>query len=36
MRAPITDLPLAFENASLRIGEVEIVRNLALTLGSGA
>ena len=36
MRAPITDLPLAFENASLRIGEVEIVRDLALTLGTGA
>ncbi len=36
MRAPITDLPLAFDNASLRIGEVEIVRDLALTLGSGA
>jgi len=36
MRAPVTDLPLAFENASLRIGEVEIVRDLALTLGSGA
>jgi tungstate transport system ATP-binding protein len=36
MRAPVTDLPLAFENASLRIGEVGIVRDLALTLGSGA
>jgi tungstate transport system ATP-binding protein len=36
MRAPITDLPLAFEDASLRIGEVEIVRNLALSLGAGA
>jgi tungstate transport system ATP-binding protein len=36
MRAPITDLPLAFESASLRAGEVEIVRDLALTLRSGA
>jgi tungstate transport system ATP-binding protein len=36
MRAPITDLPLVFEDASLRIGEVEIVRDLALSLGAGA
>jgi tungstate transport system ATP-binding protein len=36
MRAPITDLPLVFEAASLRIGEVEIVRDLALSLGAGA
>ena len=36
MRAPITDLPLAFENASLRAGDVEIVSNLELDIVSGA
>jgi tungstate transport system ATP-binding protein len=36
MRAPITDLPLAFESASLRIGEVEIVSNLELDIVPGA
>ena len=35
MRAPITDLPLAFENASLRAGDVEIVSNLELDIVSG-
>jgi tungstate transport system ATP-binding protein len=36
MRAPITDLPLAFENASLRAGDVEIVSDLELDIVSGA
>jgi len=36
MRAPITDLPLAFENASLRAGDVEIVSNLELDIVPGA
>lgn len=36
MRAPITDLPLSFENASLRAGDVEIVSNLELDIVSGA
>jgi tungstate transport system ATP-binding protein len=36
MRAPITDLPLAFENASLRAGGVEIIRDLDLDIVSGA
>jgi tungstate transport system ATP-binding protein len=35
MRAPITDLPLAFENASVRAGDVEIVSNLELDIVSG-
>jgi tungstate transport system ATP-binding protein len=36
MRAPMSDLPVKFEAASLRIGEVEIVRDLSLDLGPGA
>ena len=36
MRAPVSNLPLAFENASLRAGHVEIVSNLTLDIGSGA
>jgi tungstate transport system ATP-binding protein len=36
MRAPVSDLPVAFENVSLRIGEIAIVRDLALTLTPGA
>src|SRR2546421_1949947 len=36
MRAPITDLPLAFEDASLRARGVEIVSNLELEIVSGA
>ncbi|TMJ03951.1 MAG: ATP-binding cassette domain-containing protein [Alphaproteobacteria bacterium] len=36
MRAPITDLPLAFEDASLRARGVEIVSNLDLKIVSGA
>jgi tungstate transport system ATP-binding protein len=35
MRAPASDLPVVFEQASLRVGEVEIVRDLDLTLGPG-
>jgi tungstate transport system ATP-binding protein len=36
MRAPNSDLPVRFEGASLRIGAVEIVRELSLDLGPGA
>ena len=36
MRAPVTDLPVAFENVSLRTGDVAIVRDLSLTLAPGA
>jgi len=36
MRAPITDLPLAFESVSLRIGSVDIVDNLSLEILAGA
>ncbi|MGB9364544.1 MAG: ATP-binding cassette domain-containing protein, partial [Xanthobacteraceae bacterium] len=35
MRAPTTDLPVIFENASLRIGAVDVVRNLTLALIGG-
>ena len=35
MRAPITDLPLAFESVSLRIGSVDIVDKLNLEIRSG-
>src|SRR5437763_10200718 len=36
MRAPISDLPLAFENASLRARGVEIVSTLDLEIIAGA
>jgi tungstate transport system ATP-binding protein len=36
MRAPVSDLPVTFENASLRVGAVSIVRELDLALGPGA
>jgi len=36
MRAPVTDLPLAFEHASLRARGVEIVSDLDLVITSGA
>ena len=36
MRAPITDLPLAFDSVSLRIGSVDIVDNLSLEILAGA
>ena len=35
MRAPISDLPLAFENVSLRAGRVDIVEGLSLEILSG-
>ena len=36
MRAPNSDLPVTFENVSLRVGAVDIVRDLALTFAPGA
>src|SRR4051812_4653823 len=36
MRAPISDLPVSFADVSLRIGAVEILRDLSLDLGLGA
>jgi tungstate transport system ATP-binding protein len=36
MRAPITDLPLAFEDASLRLRGVDIVAGLDLEISAGA
>jgi len=36
MRAPVSDLPISFADVSLRIGAVDIVRDLALDLGPGA
>ena len=36
MRAPTSDLPVAFESASLRVGDVSIVRELHLALAPGA
>jgi tungstate transport system ATP-binding protein len=36
MRAPVSNLPLAFEDASLRAGHVEIVSDLTLDIGAGA
>ncbi len=36
MRAPISDLPLAFESVSLRIGSLDIVTNLDLEIAAGA
>jgi tungstate transport system ATP-binding protein len=36
MRAPVSDLPVAFERASLRVGNVRLVRDLDLVLGTGA
>jgi tungstate transport system ATP-binding protein len=35
MRAPTTDLPVIFENASLRMGAVDVVRDLTLALSAG-
>lgn len=35
MRAPTTDLPIVFENASLRVGAVDVVRDLTLALSAG-
>ena len=36
MRAPSTHLPVTFENASLRIGDLDILRDVSLSLGTGA
>ena len=36
MRAPVSELPVRFENTSLRVGDVSIVRDLTLDLGAGA
>ena len=36
MRAPVSDLPLSFQDVALRVGEVHIVRALSLDLGAGA
>jgi len=36
MRAPVSNLPLAFDSASLRAGSVEIVSELTLDLAGGA
>ena len=36
MRAPTSDLPVSFESASLRVGDVSIVRELNLALAPGA
>src|ERR1043165_8147103 len=36
MRAPISDLPLAFDDASLRIGNVNIIDSLTLEILAGA
>jgi tungstate transport system ATP-binding protein len=36
MRAPVSNLPLAFEGASLRAGSVEIVSELTLDLAGGS
>ena len=35
MRAPVTDLPVAFDNVSLRAGAVEVVCDLSLTFAGG-
>ena len=36
MRAPTSDLPVAFDKVALRIGEVNVVRELNLTLATGS
>ncbi len=36
MRAPVSDLPVAFENASLRVGDVHLLSEIDLVLGTGA
>jgi tungstate transport system ATP-binding protein len=36
MRAPVSDLPLAFGDVALRIGRVEIIANLSLEIRAGA
>ena len=36
MRPPVTDLPLCFENVSVQVRDVAIVRELSLQIGAGA
>jgi tungstate transport system ATP-binding protein len=36
MRAPVSDLPVAFENTSLRVGDVHLLSDIDLVLGTGA
>jgi tungstate transport system ATP-binding protein len=36
MRAPVSDLPVAFETTSLRVGDVHLLRDIDLVLGPGA
>ncbi len=36
MRAPMSDMPVTFEDVSLRVGAVEIVSGLSFALGTGA
>ena len=36
MRAPVSDLPVAFQDVSLRMRDIEIVRDLSLTFAGGA
>jgi tungstate transport system ATP-binding protein len=36
MRAPVSDLPVAFEKASLRVGDVHLLSDIDLVLGAGA
>ena len=36
MRAPISDLPLAFDGVSLRVGSIDIVADLDLEIHPGA
>jgi tungstate transport system ATP-binding protein len=36
MRAPVSDLPVAFENTSLRVGDVHVLSDIDLVLGAGA
>jgi tungstate transport system ATP-binding protein len=36
MRAPASDVPVAFENASLRVGDVHLLSDIDLVLGDGA
>ena len=36
MRAPVSDLPVTFEGASLRVGDVHLLSDIDLMLGTGA
>src|SRR5262245_51339446 len=35
MRAPATDLPIVFQDASLRVGSITILDNVCLRIGAG-